>query len=116
MVFDINCICRFSVSARVVALNHRKFLALTIDDFLYYLDLDITANYICEIHCLALDELDLNTVHKLSNEETKICEEPGFKPRAGGWKAKMLPLCYAALTPLAIQDDPRYSRRQENHK
>ena len=34
--------------------------------------LDVTANSICEIHCLALDEFDLNTAHKLSSEEKKI--------------------------------------------
>ena len=32
---------------------------------------DITANCICEIHCLALDWFDLNTVHKLSSQEKK---------------------------------------------
>ena len=36
--------------------------------FLYYLALDITANCICEIHWLALDGLDLNTVHKLRSK------------------------------------------------
>ena len=39
--------------------------------FLQYLALDITANYICEIHCSSLDGLYLNTVHKLSRGEKK---------------------------------------------
>ena len=55
-----------------------------------YLALD----YICEIHCVALDGFDLNPVHKLSKK--KILAEPGFKPGAAGWEAKMLPLCYTA--------------------
>ena len=38
---------------------------------LWYLALDITANCICEIHCLVLDGFDLNTVHKLSSKEEK---------------------------------------------
>ena len=36
--------------------------------FLSDLALDVTANYICEIHCLALDGFKLNTVHQLSNK------------------------------------------------
>ena len=38
---------------------------------LQYLSLDVTANWIREIHCLALDGFDLNTVHKLSSKEKK---------------------------------------------
>ena len=53
--------------------NHESDL-VTIDYkclFLYYLALDVTANCICEIHCLPLDGFDLNTVHKLSSKEKK---------------------------------------------
>ena len=66
--------------------------------FLQYLALDITANCIFEIHCLALDAFDLNTVHKLSNKGKKrnILAKLGFEPRAAGWKARVLPLCHAA--------------------
>ena len=32
--------------------------------FWYYLAVDITANSICKIHCLALDGFDFNTVNK----------------------------------------------------
>ena len=39
--------------------------------FLNYLALDVTAKCICEIHCLALDGFDLNTVHQLSSKEKK---------------------------------------------
>ena len=39
--------------------------------FLYNLSLDITANSICEIHYLALDGFNLNTIHKLSSKEKK---------------------------------------------
>ena len=39
--------------------------------FLLYLALDVTANCICEINCLALDGFHLNTVHQLSSEEKK---------------------------------------------
>ena len=55
----------------------------------------VTANCICEIHCLALDGLDLNTVHKLSSKEKKNSVEPGFEPGTFGREAWMLPLCYA---------------------
>ena len=41
--------------------------------FLEYLAVDVKANCICEIHCFALDELDLNTVLKLSSKEKKSC-------------------------------------------
>ena len=37
--------------------------------FLLYLALEATTNWICEIHCLALDGFNLKTVHKLSSEE-----------------------------------------------
>ena len=46
-----------------------------------------TANCICEIHCLAQDGFDLNTVHKLSSQEWKISAELGLEPRAAGWEA-----------------------------
>ena len=39
--------------------------------FLLYIALDVTANYIYEIHCLALDGFKLNTVHKLSSKMKK---------------------------------------------
>ena len=32
----------------------------------------VTANCIWEIHCLALDGFDLNTVHKLSSKEKHL--------------------------------------------
>ena len=63
--------------------------------------LDVSANWICGIHCLALDGFNLNTVHKLSsiekNSQRKISAELGFKPGAVGWEARMLPLCYALI-------------------
>ena len=70
-------------------------MLLNVGVLMYYLVPDITANCICEIHCLALDGLDLNTVHKLSNKEKKISVELRFRPGAVGWEAIMLlPLCY----------------------
>ena len=60
-------------------------------DFLQYLALDVTANCICEILCLALDGFDLCNVHKLSSKEKKSL---GFEPRAAGWEERMLHLCY----------------------
>ena len=41
--------------------------------FLQYLALDVTANCNSEIHFIALDGFDLNTVHKLSSTEKNIC-------------------------------------------
>ena len=60
-------------------------------DFSNYLALDVTTNYICEIHCLALHGFDLNTVHKLSSKEKKSWEELGFEPGTAGWEVRMLP-------------------------
>ena len=65
------------------------------------LALDVNAYCICEIHYLALDGVDLNTIHKLSSKEInspreKISAELGFQPGAAGWEASELPLCYAA--------------------
>ena len=73
--------------------------------FFLYLALDVTASFICEIHCLALDGFNLNTVHKLSNKEKKISAELGFDPRGAGWEAKVLPLCYAV--PQQWQNHPK---------
>ena len=42
-----------------------------LNSFLLYLALDVTANCNCEIHCLALDGFDLNTVHQLCSKEKK---------------------------------------------
>ena len=39
--------------------------------FSQYLAMGVTANCICEIHCIALDGFDLSTVHKLSSKEKK---------------------------------------------
>ena len=37
-----------------------------------HLVLDVTANCICEIRCLAIDGFDLNTVHKQSSKVKKF--------------------------------------------
>ena len=71
------------------------------------LAMDVTANCICEIHCLALDGFNLNSVHKLSSKEKKSKAEPGIKPRAAGWEAIMLPLCYAAPYTPNVKADPQ---------
>ena len=66
------------------------------NNFLLYFVLEVTANCICEIHRLALNGFNLNTVHQLSSREKNITGEPGFESGAAGWEARMLPLCYAA--------------------
>ena len=43
-----------------------------------YLALDVTANGICEIHCIALYGFDLNSVHKLSSKEKSRDSNPGL--------------------------------------
>ena len=53
--------------------------------------IEITANCICEIHCIALNGFNLNSVHKLSSKEKKISLEPGFKPAAVGWETTAPP-------------------------
>ena len=54
--------------------------------FLWYLALDITANCICEIHCLALDGFDLNSVHKLSSKDKKSQQSRDPNPGLLGGK------------------------------
>ena len=43
-----------------------------LDDFCSTLTMDVTANCICKIHCLALDGFDRNTVHKLYSKEKNL--------------------------------------------
>ena len=43
--------------------------------FLLYLALDVTTYCIREIHCLALDGFDINTIHKLRSKEKNSQEE-----------------------------------------
>ena len=59
----------------------------------------MTANCICEIHFLALDGFNLNTVHKLGIKEKNVLAEPRFQPGVAGWDARMQPLCYATPPP-----------------
>ena len=54
--------------------------------FLYYLALDVIAICICEIHCLALDRLNLKTVHKLCSKEKKYQQNRDFSPWLLGGK------------------------------
>ena len=49
---------------------------------MWYLALDVTANSICEIHCLALDGFILNAVHKLSGKEKKSRRILGGKQKS----------------------------------
>ena len=48
--------------------------------FLYYLALNATANCICELHCIALDGFDLNSVHKFSSKEKKSWKSQDSNP------------------------------------
>ena len=64
--------------------------ARKVGTFLLCLALGVTANCICEIHCLAVDGFNLHNVHKLSSKE-KIFGQSG----AAGWEARMVPLCHA---------------------
>ena len=66
-----------------------------VKSLLLCLTLNVTANSVCEIHCLALDGFDLNAVHKLIVKR-KISAELGFEPGAAEWEARMLHLCYTA--------------------
>ena len=54
---------------------------------------DVIANCFCEIHRLALDGFDLNTVHKLSSKEKKSRQSQDSNP---GLLGGMLALCNAA--------------------
>ena len=58
--------------------------------FLEYLALDITANCICEIHCLALDGFDHNTVHQLSSKEKYLDGAQWAAATPGGEKTQFL--------------------------
>ena len=61
----------------------------------------VTANYICEIHCLALDRFISKLPTNLAVKR-KISAELGFEPRAAGWEARMHPLCYTAPPQLIV--------------
>ena len=72
-----------------------------------YLALDVTANCICEIQCLALGGFNLNTFHTPSNKEKKILVELGFDPRGAGWEQKCF--LYAMQSPSSGKTIPRVS-------
>ena len=59
---------------------------MIIGHFLYYLALDVTANFICEIQCIALDGFDLNTVYQLSSKEKKSWLSQDWNPELLGGK------------------------------
>ena len=73
------CKCQFTFYCRgIISTSHIIFqlrkTTLTLFQFhvfLWCLALDVTADCICEIHCLALDGLYLNTVCNLSSKEKK---------------------------------------------
>ena len=70
----------------------------------FFVALDVSANCICEMHCLALDGFDLNNVHKLSSKE-KSSADPSFEPGAAELEARMLPQCYVAAQFCVIAAD-----------
>ena len=51
--------------------------------------LDITVDCIYEIHRLALDGFDLNTVHKLSSKKKKNLSGARIWTRSPGWEARI---------------------------
>ena len=50
--------------------NLERLVALLELYFIFYSTLGVTENCICQIHYLALDGFDLNTVHKLSSKDS----------------------------------------------
>ena len=73
--------------------------------FLKYLALDVTAYWIREIHCIALDMFDFNTVHKLSSKEKKSWANQDFNTGLLCGKQECF-LC--ALQPRRIQMPPHH--------
>ena len=67
--------------------------------FLKYLSIDITAYCICEIHCIALDEFDLKTVHQLNSKEKKSQLRRDSNPGLLGGKEEC---CLCTTQPLLM--------------
>ena len=63
-----------------------------------YIALDVPPNCICEIHCIALDGFNLNTVHILSSKEKKSQPSHGSNSELLGGKLQCY-LCVTQLTP-----------------
>ena len=49
--------------------------------FLLYLVLEVTADCICEIHCIELDGFDVNAAHKLSSKVKNSQREKSWLSR-----------------------------------
>ena len=96
----------------LVSVKSRLYNCCTI--FLLYLALDVTVNWFCEIHCLALDGFDLNTVHRLSIKEKKSWRSRDSSPGMLGGKQECL-LCamqpsnylYTKFLPWSLLDQER---------
>ena len=70
---------------------------------LLYFALDVTANCISGIHCLALDGFDLNTVRKLNNKERKSWQSQDSNPVLQVWM-----LLRAIQPPKLIHDNAQF--------
>ena len=70
--------CCFSQGTHLVIQQHYTYL--------FFVVLSFGRHFICEIHCLALDGFDLNTVHKLSSKEKifRPCQDSNLGLL--GWK------------------------------
>ena len=64
--------------------------------------MDVTANCISEIACVALDEFDLYTVHKLRSKEKKSRLSQDLNPGLLGGKQECL---HCAMQPLNLWFD-----------
>ena len=80
--------------------SFHKYEIVTSKNTISCLALDVSANSICDIHCLVLDGFDLNTVHKLSSKEKKSRWSQDSNP---GLLGGMLALCYAAPPPPSFE-------------
>ena len=58
--------CQCSIASTISPILFSLDSELAIDTFFLCFALDVTANCICEIHCISHDGFDFNTVNKLS--------------------------------------------------
>ena len=83
--------------------------------FLWYLALDVTANCICKIHCLALNGLDLKTVHNLSSKEEKSWQSQDLNQcRWVGIKIASFVLPPVPLTSFSLEEEPEKAGNSPN--